>query len=378
LIFELQKSDPTSGARAGILTLKHGKVLTPVFMPVGTQGTVKTVTPEHLSSAGVQILLGNTYHLYLRPGDALIAKAGGLHPFMGWNAPILTDSGGYQVFSLTGLVKITDEGVRFQSHLDGSYHFFTPEKVVDIQSHLGSDIMMVLDQCVAYPCTYETAMKANDRTMRWARQAWTHFQSIRENPARTQNLFGIVQGSTYEALRRVSAEFLMNIDFDGYAIGGLAVGEPGSALLENTQLCTGILPENKARYLMGVGKPQDVLEAIALGVDMFDCVIPTRNGRNGTLYTRNGKILIKNRKYAEDLTPVDEECACYTCKNFTRAYLRHLFQAGEILGMQLATIHNIQFYMDFTAEARKNILEECFASWKNQFLDRYQSGSEKN
>ena len=369
--FKLEKIDPDSRARAGILFSSHGTVKTPVFMPVGTQGTVKTVSPREIKETCVQIILSNTYHLFLRPGDNLIKKAGGLHKFTGWHAPILTDSGGYQVFSLTDLANVTDEGVDFQSHIDGSKHMFTPERVIDIQRNLGSDIMMVLDQCSPYPCTYESALKANDRTMNWADLCKKQYIKTSDSSVNFQSLFGIVQGSTYEHIRRVSAEYIVDLGFNGYAIGGLAVGEPKSALLEMTELCTGLLPVDFPRYLMGIGKPEDIIEAIGLGVDMFDCVIPTRNGRNGTLYTNRGKILVKNSSFESDFQPVDEECQCYTCTNFSRAYLKHLFHAGEILGMKLATIHNLHFYMDLVRQARNAILKGQFKVWKNIFLNEY-------
>jgi len=371
--FILEKTDKDSKARAGSLTLAHGAVRTPVFMPVGTQGTVKTLSPTELENAGVQILLGNTYHLYLRPGDGLIRDAGGLHDFMSWPKPILTDSGGYQVFSLAELRKITDDGVRFQSHLDGSYHDFTPESVIGIQRNLGSDIMMVLDECAPYPCSYENALKAHDRTLRWAERCLKQVHQTEPLHSAFQLLFAIIQGSTYEQIRRVSATHLVDMDFPGYAIGGLAVGEPRTALLEMTEFCTSLMPEEKPRYLMGVGKPENIVEAIAAGVDMFDCVIPTRNGRNGTVYTWQGKRVIKNNTFRDDFRPIDENCRCYACRNFSRAYIRHLFQADEILGLRLASLHNIAFYMDLVREAREAIQKDQFISWKKQFRDQYQN-----
>jgi len=289
-MFTIKKTDQETKARTGILSTPHGAVETPNFMPVGTQGTVKTVSPLELHEVGAQMILSNTYHLYLRPGDQLVKEAGGFHQFTGWPYPVLTDSGGYQVFSLAELRKISDEGVRFQSHLDGSYHDFTPERIVDIQRNLGADIMMVLDECSPYPCTYEVAVKANERTIRWAERSFKRFKETDPPLGRQQFIFGIVQGSTYKAIREVSAKRLMEVHFDGYGIGGLAVGEPRIVMLEMTDYCTDILPKNKPRYLMGVGKPEDIVEAIALGVDMFDCVIPTRNGRNGTVYTHMGKL----------------------------------------------------------------------------------------
>jgi queuine tRNA-ribosyltransferase len=340
-------------------------------MPVGTQGTVKSVSPHELAESGVQMILGNTYHLYLRPGDALIRKAGGLHHFMGWTLPILTDSGGYQVFSLAELRKLNDEGVRFQSHIDGSFHWFTPESVVDIQRNIGSDVMMVLDECTPYPCSEPVASKAAHRTLDWAGRSIRRFRETEPASYASQSLFGIVQGSTYHGLRRLCAETLVHLDFEGYAIGGLAVGEPKSALLEMTDCCTDILPADRPRYLMGVGKPEDIVECITLGIDMFDCVIPTRNARNGTVYTRHGKKIIKNQAYRDDFTPIDASCTCYACRHFSSAYLRHLFQAGEILGPRLTTIHNIHFYMDLVREARRAVIENQFTGWKKRFFDVY-------
>jgi queuine tRNA-ribosyltransferase len=345
-------------------------------MPVGTQGTVKTVSPHELVDLGAQILLGNTYHLYLRPGDALLAEAGGLHRFMGWSRPILTDSGGFQVFSLSELRKITDEGVRFQSHLDGSRHLFTPEMVIDVQTRIGSDVQMVLDECSAYPCTEREAAKANDRTIRWAERCLKRFREIQDRFEYPRFLFAIAQGSIFPEIRRTSVERLTGMAFDGYAIGGLAVGEPKSAMMETVGLCTGLLPEEKPRYLMGVGKPEDIVDAIALGVDMFDCVIPTRNGRNGTVYTRNERIVIKGKAFEKDFEPIDAACGCYTCRHFSRAYLRHLIHASETLGLRLATIHNLYFYLNLVKEARLAILESRFSEWKNTFFNVYYKDSQ--
>ncbi len=372
--FKLEKTSSLTKARAGLLSTTHGKVQTPLFMPVGTQGTVKTLSPEDLLGAGVQIILGNTYHLYLRPGIDIIREAGGLHRFMNWPFPILTDSGGFQVFSLAELRKITSEGVKFQSHLDGSYHLFTPEVVVEIQKNLGTDIMMVLDECAPYPCSYEDAMKASNRTLAWAERSKVRHYELEPVHGRDQALFGIVQGSTYEPLRKISAERLIELDFDGYAIGGLAVGEPKSAMTEITALCTDLLPTEKPRYLMGVGKPEDIVEAIALGVDMFDCVVPTRNGRNGTLFTWEGRLVVKNRQYEQDFSPISETCSCYTCQHFSRAYLRHLFHAEEILGLRLASIHNLHFYMDLVRNAREAILNRSFETWRKTFYHHYRIG----
>lgn len=342
-----------------------------MFMPVGTQGTVKTLSPHELEQIGAQIILGNTYHLYLRPGEDLIRQAGGLHRFMNWSRPILTDSGGYQVFSLADLNKVKIEGVRFQSHLDGSYHFFTPESVLLIQRKLGSDIMMVLDECTSYPCTLDQAIQSNEITLDWAKRSLAAFRNSEPLYGYDQALFAIVQGSTYADIRRLSANALVALDFPGYAIGGLSVGEPKDAMFEMTGICTEILPEDKPRYLMGVGKPEDLVEAIGLGVDMFDCVMPTRNGRKGMVFTWNGPLIVKNATYKEDFRPIDEECDCYACRNFSRAYLRHLFKAEEILGMRLASLHNLYFYLELVRQARDAIFNEQYADWKTHFLQRY-------
>lgn len=369
--FEIDKKDNFSKARAGKLELAHGTVMTPIFMPVGTQATVKTLSQDDLEQIGAQIILSNTYHLYLRPGPDLIHQAGGLHQFMNWQRPILTDSGGYQVFSLAELNKVKIEGVRFQSHLDGSYHFFTPEGVIEIQRKLGSDIMMVLDECTSYPCTLDQASESNRITLNWARRSLNTFQNSQPLYGYEQTLFAIVQGSTYEEVRRQSATALVDLNFPGYAIGGLSVGEPKEAMFEMTQVCTEILPQDKPRYLMGVGKPEDLVEAIGLGVDMFDCVMPTRNGRKGTVFTRNGPLVVKNAIYQEDFCPIDEQCQCYTCRNFSRAYIRHLFKAEEILGMKLASLHNLYFYLELMKQAREAILIDQYSNWKKAFLERY-------
>lgn len=369
--YQIVRRDKNSSARAGMLTTAHGKVSTPVFMPVGTQGTVKTLSPHELKQLGTQIILNNTYHLYLRPGQDLVRKAGGLHRFTNWDRVILTDSGGYQVFSLAELNKVSREGLSFQSHLDGSRHFFTPEGVVGIQRDLGSDIMMVLDECTPYPCSHDYALKSNELTLHWAERSKRAFDETKAVHGYDQALFAIVQGSTYEDIRRQSAEALVAMDFPGYGIGGLSVGEPKTDLYQMTEVCTSILPENKPRYLMGVGKPEDLLEGITFGVDMFDCVMPTRNGRNGTVFTNSGPINIKNAKYRDDFGPIDGTCSCYTCKNFTRAYLRHLFQAEEILVLRLASYHNLYFYIDLMKRARRTIFQGEFKSWKREFLSHY-------
>ena len=340
-------------------------------MPVGTQGSVKAIPPRDLREAGVQIILGNTYHLYLRPGDQLIRDAGGLHRFISWERPILTDSGGYQVFSLHDLRKISDDGVEFQSHFDGSKHLFTPEKVMEIERNLGADIIMVLDECNPYPCDFEYARHSHLRTLDWARRAK---QFARENSPihdYRQFLFGIVQGSTYDELRRASIQGLLEIGFDGYAIGGLAVGEPKAEMFEITANCCERLPENQPRYLMGIGKPEDLVEAIGLGVDMFDCVIPTRNGRNGQVFTHSGAVTVKNAEFRNDQKPIDENCVCYACQNFSRSYIRHLFHAGEFLALHLASLHNIHFYLELVREARLAILEDRYENWKTDFYSKY-------
>ena len=369
--FRLEKTDKNSKARAGNLITDHGEIKTPVFMPVGTQGSVKTLSPSELKDCRVQIILGNTYHLYLRPGDRIIADFGGLHRFIGWDMPILTDSGGYQIYSLNELRKIDAKGVVFQSHIDGSKHTFTPEKIIDIQLNIGSDIMMVLDECPPYPCDYEYAEKSNNLTVKWARQAREHWDGKKSFHGYQQTLFAIVQGSTYREIREKSIKELMNLDFPGYAIGGLAVGEPKSERLKITDFCTDILPVDKPRYLMGIGMPGDILEAIELGVDMFDCVIPTRNARNGTVFTKNGKLIIKSARYKSDSSPIDEECGCYTCKTFSRAYIRHLFNTKEILGLRLASFHNIHFFIWLVDQARKYIKNDQFVSWKNKIIKKW-------
>jgi queuine tRNA-ribosyltransferase len=371
LTFEIENKDSSSQARAGRLTLAHGAVETPIFMPVGTQGTVKTLSPLELKEIGSQIILGNTYHLYLRPGQDLIRDAGGLHKFVSWDRPILTDSGGYQVFSLAELNKIKQEGVRFQSHLDGSYHEFTPESVINSQRCLGSDIMMVLDECTAYPCSLNEAIQSNELTLNWAKRSLQAFQTSESLYGYEQTLFAIVQGSTYEVVRRQSANELVAMDFPGYAIGGLSVGEPKSDMYEMTSVCTSVLPENKPRYLMGVGKPEDLVESIERGIDMFDCVMPTRNARKGSVFTRFGPLVVKNATYKNDFRPIDPECECYTCLNFSRAYIRHLFKAGEILGMRLASLHNLYFYLQLVQNAREAILSNDYSKWKKEFLDVY-------
>jgi len=371
LIFTINKTDSNTSARAGTLDLAHGSVLTPVFMPVGTQATVKTLSPRELTEIGSQIILANTYHLYLRPGAEILKSAGGLHRFSNWEKPILTDSGGYQVFSLAELNKIKPEGLYFQSHLDGSYHTFTPEKVVQLQRNFGSDIMMVLDECLPYPCTLEQTRQSNQLTISWAQRSKIEFEQSVPLYGFDQTIFAIVQGSTYESVRKESANALAELDFPGYAIGGLSVGEPKQAMYEMTDVCTTILPKEKPRYLMGVGKPEDLVRAIALGVDMFDCVMPTRNGRKGTVFTWQGPLIVKNATFKDDFKPIDETCQCYACRNFSRAYIRHLFKAEEIFGMRLASLHNLYFYLDLMKSARNAILNNQYTEWKHEFFNKY-------
>ncbi len=350
--FEILKKDTSSKARVGRIVTEHGVIHTPAFFPVGTQGTVKSLTPEELIEVGVEGILGNTYHLYLKPGHETIARLGGLHRFIHWERPILTDSGGYQIFSLAKLRKISEEGVLFQSHIDGTEHFLTPEKVMEIQRMLGSDITMVLDECVPYPSPYEYVKASTALTTRWAEKC------LKVRGRMDPPLFGIVQGGMYRDLREESAKDLTGMDFQGYAIGGLSVGEPKSMMQEVLEWTTPLLPESHPRYLMGVGTPEDILYATLQGIDLFDCVLPTRNGRNGMLFTFRGKISIKQAQYAEDPRPVDESCRCYTCMHYSRAYLRHLYLANEILSSRLNTIHNIYYYMEWMKQIRNAIQEE--------------------
>ena len=355
-------------ARAGAFETGHGVVETPVFMPVGTQGSVKAIEHRELEGIDARIILGNTYHLYLRPGTELIRAAGGLHKFIGWNRALLTDSGGYQVFSLNDLRTIEEKGVTFKSHIDGSSHEFTPESVVGIQRDLGSDIMMVLDECAPFPCDREYAQKSNELTIRWAGRCKNEFDRSTPLYGHSQALFGIVQGSIYPEIREQSARSLAGMDFDGYAIGGLAVGEPAPEMYRMIEITEPFLPTEKPRYLMGVGTPATLLEAVGRGIDMFDCVLPTRNGRNAYLFTRHGTLNMRNAKYKADLRPPDSECGCYACTDFSRAYLKHLFQVREIVGLQLATIHNLSFYLWLMKQARMAILERRFDAWKRSML----------
>jgi queuine tRNA-ribosyltransferase len=352
--FELQATCPETGARAGILHTAHGDVETPVFMPVGTQATVKGILPRDLiQDLDAKIILGNTYHLFLRPGPETVRALGGLHKFMAWPRAILTDSGGFQVFSLNGLRKITDEGVLFHSHLNGDPHLFTPESTIDVQMALGSDIMMVLDECIGYPSDYDAARHSTRRTVRWAERAMEYFEQYDDG---NRAVFPIVQGSMYADLRRECAERLVELDARGYAIGGLSVGEPRPLSLEMAEITAPLLPADKPRYVMGVGMPEELPEYVARGVDMMDCVLPSRNARNGCLFTAAGRISIKQTQYKDDARPVDETCGCYTCRNFSRAYLRHLFQAGEMTFSTLATLHNLRRYLDIMREIRQAIL----------------------
>lgn len=357
-------------ARAGLFETDHGVVETPVFMPVGTQGTVKAVNHKHLEEIKTGIVLSNTYHLYLRPGTEVIEKAGGLHRFMNWQKPILTDSGGFQVFSLSELRKVKLEGVEFKSHLDGSAHFFSPEKVVGIQRSIGSDIMMALDECTPYPCEYDYALNSAKLTSSWAAMSKEAFEKSVPLYEHRQFIFGIVQGSIYKALRELSAKDIIKLSFDGYAIGGLAVGEPIEVMYDIVDFTTSLMPEEKLRYLMGVGRPENLLEAIARGVDMFDCVMPTRNGRNAYLFTSEGVLSMRNAKYKDDFSEIDKNCNCYTCRNFSKAYLRHLFVAGEILALELASIHNLYFYFNLMSTAREKIVNGKFSEWKNKMIKR--------
>jgi queuine tRNA-ribosyltransferase len=369
--FELQAECPVTGARAGLLHTTHGTVETPVFIPVGTQATVKGVMPRDLMGGlDARIILANTYHLFLRPGHELIRRLGGLHRFMGWPRAILTDSGGFQVFSLNPLRKITEEGVLFRSHLNGDAHVFTPESTVDVQLAFASDIAMVLDECLEYPASHEAARVSVERTVRWARQAWAHYVT-REGCAHTA-LFPIVQGSMFADLRRRCAEELVALEADGYAIGGLSVGEPRALSMEMTEVTAPLLPKHRPRYTMGVGMPGELVEYVARGVDMMDCVLPSRNARNGYLFTSKGRLIIKQARYKEDPEPPDSACPCYTCRNFSRAYLRHLFLAGEMLFSTLATLHNLQYYLDIMRQTRQTILLGTFP----EFLDRVRSIAE--
>lgn len=372
--FTLQATDAASKARAGHFTTAHGTIETPIFMPVGTVGSVKTVHQKELvEDVKAQIILGNTYHLYLRPGTTVLEGAGGLHKFMGWNGPILTDSGGYQVYSLSGNNKITEEGVAFKSHIDGSKHFFSPENSMRIQRSIGADIIMAFDECPPYPSTYEYAKNSMHMTHRWLKRCVDWLDENEPKYGYEQHLFPIVQGSTFNDLRKESAETIASFDCEGCAIGGLSVGEPHEDMYAMSELVCSYLPENKPRYLMGVGTPANILENIALGVDMFDCVMPTRNGRNGMLFTSEGIINIKNKKWADDYSPVDVNGTSFVDSAYSKAYLRHLFVAKEYLAAQIASLHNLRFYLWLVGEARKHILEGTFTPWKDKMVVKLQT-----
>ena len=363
--FTVLKQDQRTQARIGRLTTPHGEVETPIFMPVGTQATVKTMTPEEVQQAGGRLILSNTYHLYLRPGQQLVQAAGGLHRFMNWSGPILTDSGGFQVFSLGDLRKITETGVEFRSHIDGSKHLFTPEKVMEIQLALGADIAMVFDECPPYPCDYNYAQKSLELTTRWAQRCKDAHHS------ETQALFGIIQGSVYPELREQSAKELVAMDFPGYGIGGLSVGEPKALMYQSLEVTIPLIPVEKPRYLMGVGSPDCLIEGIMRGVDMFDCVLPTRTARTGTVFTWQGKLNLKNAKCAHDLNPIDQDCDCYACRNYSRAYIAHLLKAKEVLAIRLTTWHNLHFIHQLIAKIKTAINDNCLPEFKAEFFEQY-------
>ena len=362
--FKLLHKDKSGKARLGLLNTAHGKVHTPCFVPVGTQATIKALSNDEIKECGTEMIMANAYHLYLRPGEKVLKKAGSLHKFMAWDGPIMTDSGGYQIFSLAVLRKVRKEGVEFKSHIDGSKHFMTPEHIIGFQKILGSDIMMPLDECLHYPVSRNNVEESLKTTFDWAKRS-------KKARATKQMLFGIVQGSTYLDLRKRAVEEIVGLDFDGYAIGGVAVGEPQDLIHEVTEYTASALPQNKARYLMGVGTPLDMLDAISEGVDLFDCVVPTRNGRNGQAFTWSGELQLRNAPFKEDFAPVDKKCACYTCRNHTRAYIRHLFNTDEILGLRLVSLHNIYFYVKLIETSRKAIKEDRFKKFVKDFRVRY-------
>jgi len=372
--FRVSHKDNRTAARAGILETDHGTIPTPVFMPVGTRASVKSVEASELKAEQVHIILANTYHLYLKPGNDIMQAAGGIHSFMQWNQPLLTDSGGYQVYSLSELRSISEEGVRFKSHLDGSKLFFTPENVIDTQRIIGSDIMMPLDECPPWPADKTYVEKSGAMTVRWAERARRHLENTEPLYGHSQALFGITQGGTYADLREWTTRELVDLDFDGYSIGGMAVGEPAEEMYRMLELSHTLLPEHKPRYLMGVGTPENILNAIERGVDMFDCVIPTREARNGRVYTRNGYINLRSAKFATDFRPIDEGFPNHVCSTYSRAYLRHLLNVGEILGLKLCTMHNISFYMWLTRTAREQIEQGTFSQWKQEFLATFNAG----
>lgn len=371
--FDLNANDPKSNARAGILSTDHGEIQTPIFMPVGTLGAVKGVHFKELEEdTKAQIILGNTYHLYLRPGLEVLEKAGGLHGFNGWKGPILTDSGGYQVYSLSDRRKITEEGVKFSSHIDGSKHFFSPEYAIDIQRKIGADIIMAFDECTPYPCEYDYAKRSMHMTHRWLDRCMAQMEKTEPMYGHSQALFPIVQGSVYNDLRELSAEKIASVGAQGNAIGGLSVGEPAEEMYAMTEVVTNILPKDKPRYLMGVGTPANILECIALGIDMFDCVMPSRNGRNGYIFTSEGIINIKNKKWADDLSPLDPNGTSFVDGGCSKAFLRHLFIAGEMLGKQIGSLHNLRFYLWLVEQAREKIIACEFAEWKNIMVEKLQ------
>jgi queuine tRNA-ribosyltransferase len=370
--FQLIANDNQSKARAGLVSTDHGVIETPIFMPVGTIGSVKGVMQEQLEhDIKAQIILGNTYHLFLRPGTDILEKAGGLHKFMHWDKPILTDSGGYQVFSLSEIRKIKEEGAEFRSHIDGQKMLFTPERVMDIQRSIGADIIMAFDECTPYPCEFDYAKKSMQLTHRWLARCVKHKNESEPLYGYNQSLFPIVQGSTFSDLRKESAEFIAGMECDGNAIGGLSVGEPAEMMYEMCELVCDILPKDKPRYLMGVGTPANILENIALGVDMFDCVMPTRNGRNGMLFTTHGIINIKNKKWEDDFSVIDDGLDCFASTNYTKAYIRHLFSVNEILGLQLASVQNLSFYLWLVKQARQHIIDGDFTTWKNKAVKQF-------
>lgn len=364
--YELLKKDKQTGARLGIVHTPHGSFETPTFMPVGTQATVKTMSPEEIKGMDAGIILSNTYHLWLRPGHDIIREAGGLHKFMNWDRAILTDSGGFQVFSLSDMRKIEEEGVHFRNHLNGDKLFLSPEKSMEVQNALGSDIMMAFDECPPYPASHEYMKASVERTSRWAERCMTAHTNTDK-----QGLFGIIQGGEYEDLRRQSAQDIISLDFPGYAIGGLSVGEPKDVMNRVLEFTTPLMPDNKPRYLMGVGSPDSLIDGAIRGVDMFDCVLPTRIARNGTLFTKKGRLVIKGAKFARDFGPVDETCDCYTCKNYSRAYLRHLFKADETFGLRLASTHNLHFLMNLMKDVRQAIREDRLLDFKEEFFEEY-------
>jgi queuine tRNA-ribosyltransferase len=370
--FELLAEDSQSKARRGRLTTAHGLIETPAFIPVGTQGSVKAVSPRELRELNAQIILGNTYHLFVRPGLDVIKHFGGLHKFANWEGPILTDSGGYQIFSLAKIRKITEDGVEFQNHVDGTPAFITPEIAMEIQGTLGSDIAMVLDECAPYPCDYEYAARSAEMTARWARRCKT--KAVSGNPKRERQLvFGIVQGATFDDLRRSSAQAVVDLDFDGYAIGGVSVGEPEEEMMRAVEASEPFLPKAKPRYAMGLGTPPQLLEMIARGMDMFDCVLPTRLARNGTAFTATGTLNLKNAEFALDKRPIEENCSCHACREFTRGYIRHLIKTEEILGLRLITLHNLHFYLDLMRQAREHIESGSFDEFRKRFVSNYKT-----